>query len=213
MKTDDLITLLAADTAPVSRHAASVRLGMALAAGWLVSLALLQMLYGVRADLAQVALTPAFALKMGVPLAVAACGLPVILRLAQPGARRSAAVAGLWLPVLLLWAWAVAELAQAPQGARAALVLGSTWRTCVFNVMLIALPVGVALFGVLRHMAPTRPMRTGAVSGWLAGALGATVYALHCPEMAAPFLGVWYVLGMGACAAIGAGLGRWALRW
>ena len=72
------------------------------------------MLYGVRADLAQVALTPAFALKMGVPLAVAACGLPVILRLAQPGARRSAAVAGLWLPVLLLWAWAVAELAQAP---------------------------------------------------------------------------------------------------
>jgi hypothetical protein len=39
------------------------------------------------------------------------------------------------------------------------------------------------------------------------------VYALHCPELAAPFLAVWYVLGMAIPVLVGAALGRWLLRW
>jgi hypothetical protein len=39
------------------------------------------------------------------------------------------------------------------------------------------------------------------------------VYALHCNEMQAPFLAVWYLLGMLLPAAMGAAIGpRW-LRW
>ena len=44
----------------------------------------------------------------------------------------------------------------------------------------------------------------GAAAGWLAGGVGAAAYALHCPEMDAPFLAVWYVLGMCVPTALGA---------
>jgi hypothetical protein len=49
--------------------------------------------------------------------------------------------------------------------------------------------------------------------GLTAGALGAAVYALHCDEMAAPFLATWYLLGMTIPALIGAGAGPRLLRW
>jgi hypothetical protein len=43
--------------------------------------------------------------------------------------------------------------------------------------------------------------------------VGATVYCLHCPEMAAPFVSVWYLLGMLIPAVVGAACGRRVLRW
>ena len=43
--------------------------------------------------------------------------------------------------------------------------------------------------------------------------MGALVYTLHCPEMEAPFLAVWYLLGMLIPAAAGALLGPRLLRW
>lgn len=49
--------------------------------------------------------------------------------------------------------------------------------------------------------------------GSLAGALGALVYALHCPEVQAPFLAVWYLAGMAIPTALGAVLGPRLLRW
>ena len=39
---------------------------------------------------------------------------------------------------------------------------------------------------------------------WLAGALATLVYVLHCPESAAPFLAVWYVLGIALPTLLGA---------
>ena len=36
---------------------------------------------------------------------------------------------------------------------------------------------------------------------------------LHCPEPAAPFLAIWYLLGMLVPTAIGAWLGPRLLRW
>ena len=65
----------------------------------------------------------------------------------------------------------------------------------------------------MKGLAPTRPALAGAASGLLAGALGALVYALHCPEMAAPFLGIWYLLGMLIPAVVGAMVGPLLLRW
>ena len=53
----------------------------------------------------------------------------------------------------------------------------------------------------------------GAASGFAAGSIGALVYTLHCPELAAPFLGIWYLLGMLIPTAIGAWLGPRLLRW
>ena len=213
MKTDDLIGLLAADTAPVPRHAAERRFAIALAAGLLLSWAWVATEYGVRADLAQVAMTSAFAVKLVVPLLMAVCGVVVAFRLGHPGARVHAWPLGLAAPLLLWWGLAAVALTHADPDARPALVWGSTWRVCTFNVVVTALPIGAALLWALKGLAPTRPAWTGAAAGWLAGSAGAAVYALHCPEMATPFLGLWYVLGIAASAALGAVAGRLTLRW
>jgi hypothetical protein len=78
---------------------------------------------------------------------------------------------------------------------------------------LIALPVFVAALLVLRSLAPTQPALAGAAAGALASGAGAAVYALHCPELGAPFLAVWYVLGMAIPVVLGAALGPRLLRW
>lgn len=96
---------------------------------------------------------------------------------------------------------------------RAALLLGDTWRECLLGIPLLAVPAFVLAFWALRGLAPTRLAAAGAAAGLFAGAAAAFGYALHCPELEAPFLGAWYVLGMLIPTAIGALLGQRWLRW
>ncbi|MET0349883.1 MAG: DUF1109 domain-containing protein [Rhizobacter sp.] len=213
MKTEELIGLLATDAGPVPRRAGEWRFAVAMALGVAVALAWVAAEYGLRRDLAQVAATPAFWVKVAVPLAMAACGLAALFRLAHPGTRTGYWALGLVLPLLVWWGLAAQALGPADAATRATLVWGSTWRVCTLNVVATALPVGIALFWALKGLAPTRPAWTGTVAGGLAGAVGAVVYALHCPEMAAPFLAIWYVLGMALAAGIGGVAGARVLRW
>ena len=117
------------------------------------------------------------------------------------------------LPVALVWALAGWALLQSPEADRWGQVLGSTWRSCPFNIALLSVPMCIACFWVLRRAAPTRLAWAGAGAGLLAGAMGALVYAVHCPEMALPFVAVWYVAGMMIPTALGALLGPRLLRW
>jgi hypothetical protein len=77
----------------------------------------------------------------------------------------------------------------------------------------LSAPVFAAAMWGMRSFAPTRPVLAGAAAGLFEGAAGALVYAFHCPELAAPFLGTWYVLGMLVPTALGAILGPRVLRW
>jgi hypothetical protein len=54
---------------------------------------------------------------------------------------------------------------------------------------------------------------TGAIAGLLAGATGAFIYAFHCDESAAPFVALWYTIGISLVGLLGAALGRILLRW
>jgi hypothetical protein len=65
----------------------------------------------------------------------------------------------------------------------------------------------------MKGLAPTRLALAGAAAGLLSGSIGAAVYALHCPEMAPPFLGIWYLAGMLIPAAAGMVAGPRVLRW
>ena len=65
----------------------------------------------------------------------------------------------------------------------------------------------------MRQLAPTRLVLAGASAGFLSGAASAALYCFHCPETAAPFILIWYTLGILMTTALGAALGRWALRW
>jgi hypothetical protein len=213
MNTDELVALLASEAQPVRRRA-SQALGLAVAAALPVSIAIMVFMYGVRPGLvASLGEQPMAWVKILLPAALGASAFVALQRLARPGVRVRAAWAGLLAPVLLLWVLGALAWTAAPAEARAELLWGRTWRTCIFNIALIATPLFAAAFVALRGLAPTRPALTGAAAGALASGLGAAVYALHCPELAAPFLAVWYVLGMALPVAIGAMLGRMLLRW
>ena len=213
MKTDELIAMLANGAAPVDADAGVRRLAMALGWGLFGATLLMALLLGVRADLAEALRLPMFWMKLGVPVLAAAAALQLSRRLGLPGTGPGRAP--LLLSVLLLAAWtgaAAVLLGSAPE-RWAPLVFGATWKTCPFNIALLSSPVFVAAFWAMRGMAPTRPAQAGGAAGLLAGAAGAAVYALHCPEMTAPFLGIWYVLGMAIPASLGVVLGPRLLRF
>ena len=213
MKTDELVALLAAQAEPVPRNAATRRLGMALLVGLPLSAALMLFEYGVRRDLVQALFWPMFWVKLVFPVCLAAAGFVIVQRLARPGVRVRRAWLGLAVPVLLMWALGLATWLLAPPDQREAMVWGQTWRTCIFNIALISLPVFVASLVALKSLAPTQPALAGAAAGAMSAGAGAAVYALHCQELAAPFLAIWYVLGWALPVAVGAVVGHRLLRW
>lgn len=213
MKTDELISLLAAGEGPVDRYAMARRFGVALLIGALGALLLTTVVYGVRSDLAEVARTPLFWAKLALPASLALLALRLSQRLARPGSNGGAAWVALGVPLLLVWLGAGLSLAGAAPDARAELILGRTWRTCALNIGLLCVPAFIAVFWALRGLAPTHLRQAGAAGGLLAGATATVAYCLHCPEMEVPFWGVWYVLGMLIPTVVGALVGPRLLRW
>ena len=213
MKTDDLIGLLAAQAAPVAPHAGARRTVRALA--WSLPAAVLLMLavLGLNPALAAYLHLPMFWLKFGAPLCMALAGLALLGRLGRPGVPTGGSWLAYLVPVAVLWAVGAWAWVAAPAEARPALLFGLTWCVCPFCIAMLSSPVFAAALWVLRGMAPVRLRLAGAGAGALAGAAGATVYALHCPELGAPFLAVWYVLGMAIPVVLGALLGPRLLRW
>lgn len=213
MKTDDLIAMLATGVAPVDPHLVAKRFAIALLLGGAGAFALMLMGYGIRPDLAQAALAPMLWVKLGFALVIAASSLVLAERLARPGVRPGKVWMGVALPWLGISAMGLVVLLNAQPEARLGLVLGRTWLTCALSISLIASPVFVGVLWALRGLAPTRLRLAGASAGLLAAAVGTLVYALHCPEVEAPFLAVWYVLGLALPTAVGALIGPKLLHW
>lgn len=213
MKTEELVRILAAGVAP----SGSRRMwpDIALAAGWggLLAMVLMLAFLGVRPDAAGAVSSFPFWMKLALPALLIVGCIAGLNKISRPGVPLKRFWLWLVVPVLLVWAMAAAELAGAAPGDVAGLIFGSTWRSCVASVALLSIPVLGAVLWALQRLAPTRPMVAGACSGLLAGAVGALVYALHCPESSASFLGVWYVSGMALPAIAGALLGSRLLRW
>ena len=213
MKTDELIGLLAAGVAPVSGNMVSRRFAVALGWGMPGALLLLVGMLGIRPDLARAASEFMFWMKPVFAACLALAALVAAERLSRPGMRLGPVWAALASPVLAVWLVAAVVLVNAAPAQRADLVLGNTWNTCPLNIALISLPLFAAMLWAMKGLAPTRLALAGASAGLLAGALSALVYALHCPEAAAPFLAVWYVLGIAIPTLAGAVLGPRVLRW
>jgi hypothetical protein len=213
MKTDDLIALLASGVAPVDPDATRKRFQTALVWGALGALVVMLSGYGVRHDLALAAGLPMFWVKLAFPLAICLPAVLLTLRLSRPGMPLGKAWMALPLPWLAVAAIAVATLASTTPDERLPLVMGKTWLTCAFNIAWVSTPILLGMLWAVKGMAPTRPALAGACAGLASAAAGAMVYALHCPEMQAPFLAVWYMLGMLIPTALGAVVGAKWLRW
>ena len=215
MKTDDLIHLLAADTLPVRRHAAAWRLATSLLVTVPVCLLLMVLTLGVNPLLGAFLHLPMFWVKFGAPVVMALAGLGLVARLGRPGMAVGGAWAAWGLPVLLVWVLGGFVFFRGGEGGGVALFLGVTWRVCALNIFGLSLPVLFGGLWVLKGLAPVRggAFGAGAGAGALASSVGAAVYALHCPELGAPFIAVWYFLGVFLVGLFGGFLGGRFLRW
>jgi hypothetical protein len=174
----------------------------------------LMVVLGVHADFTRdLAGSAMFWVKLAFGALLAAGGVLAALRLSRPGVSLAWLPGALAAPVLAVWALAAFVLIDAEPTARTGLVFGQTWTVCLFSIALLSIPGFIAYLWAMKGLAPTRLRLAGAAAGLASGALGALVFTLRCPELAAPFLGIGYVMGMLIPIAVGALIGPRVLRW
>jgi hypothetical protein len=213
MKTDDLISALATGLDPMPKRAMTSRLALGLGLGAVASAALMVLWLGVRPDLMPAMHTGPFWMKFAYTLSVAVLGFGLIDRLARPDGEGGIFGPLILAPLGVMIALAAWQLIGEPRAVRMHLMMGQSYQVCARNIVVLTLPIFIGLFWSLRALAPTRLTLTGGIAGVLAGATGTFIYAFHCTESAAPFVAIWYTLGIAACGLVGALLGRVLLRW
>ena len=213
MRTEDLVTTLAADVSPVPRGAVTWRLLAGIFTGLAVSVGLMLAALGVRPDLDAAMLGVSFWMKWAYTASLAVAAIYATSRLARPEPRNYRALWLVGIPMLALAVIGVVELMQAPASHWLAMWLGKSWKVCPWLVLLLSVPIFLGLLWSFRRLAPTQLRAAGAAAGLAAGACAATVYCLHCPEVSAIFVLTWYTLGIMLAASIGALLGPRLLRW
>lgn len=211
MKTDDLISALAADATP---RGPSLRTGLAFALVAAVVIAALVMdaLLGPRSDAwASLFTSPRFVFKFVITATLAGTALVVSLRLARPGARPPLAL--LAAPALLLAGAVALELWLVPESLWLTRLVGSNWLICLTLAPLISLGPLVVLLVAFRRGAPENPTRAGLVAGLAAAGIGTFFYAAHCPDDSPLFVATWYSIVAAMMAGLGAAIGSRVLRW
>ncbi len=213
MKTDELVTMLAAGAEAVDPRQTARRFRLGLATGALVEVTFTAGILHLNPALPHYLSEPMFWTREAYCMGLSAIALLAVIRLAHPGRRLGLVPAALALVVLAMWLLAALALHAAAPPMRARLLLGATAAACPWLIALIGAPLFIAYLWIMRGLAPTRLRLAGAAGGFAAGSLAALIYSLHCPELAAPFIGVWYLLGMLIPTALGAWLGPRLLRW
>ena len=214
MRTDELINTLVADHA-MQPGPKPVRHGLVLAiiGGLAIAAALFSIMLGVRPDILSALSTWRFDLKLSANLVLTIAAAWVALRLSSPTTPPLSAMRALLVPALLLLAAVVYELVTIPASAWPSRAMGVNGMMCFASIIsLSVLPLMAAIYA-LRQGAPTSPAVQGAVAGLLAGALGATVFAMHCTNDSPLFVAIWYTLAIGLMALTGLSVGRYVLRW
>ncbi|NGP18297.1 NrsF family protein [Devosia aurantiaca] len=210
---EQMIDRLAADLTPVPPRAMERRLLMALIAGLaltgLLTFVVFDLLLGH--DLGAAWGSTMFWVKAGYALAFGLLGLGAAPALARPNGRIRWPLVG--AAALVLMAVGMGSMFWSQTGYDMPTLMGSTALLCPWLIALTGLPLLTTLLMALRSMAPRSPSMAGLAAGLCAGGLAAASYAIYCGETGMMFMAVWYSLGIGIVAALGAALGRWLLRW
>lgn len=204
---------LVQDRRPAPPHVVPVRLLTGVAGGVAVSVALVGIWLGYRPDMPEAVHTVMFWVKLAYVLAVGALALWAVERLTRPGTEALSRISWLLLPLAAVTALAASQIAGAPAQDRTPMIMGASASVCPSLVIAIAIPPLVGLIWAVRGLAPIRLRTAGAMIGLAAGGFGAAAYALHCTEWSAPFLAIWYSLGVAGCGVLGAALGPFVLKW
>jgi hypothetical protein len=213
MKTDQLIDMLGTNIEPVKDGQVRNTLLIALAVGAAAALCLMVAIFGAPGESLDREYFGLTALALAFALGLVAAGASFLIRAARPGdpGRRPLVVIGL-LFLAILSAGVVALLLTHPD-AWGGMIFGPQWAACLICIPLFAIAPFASLIWALRQEAPTNLRWTGAVTGLVAGALGAAVFAFHHPGGSIPFIVLWYGGPIVVCALIGAILGPRLLRW
>jgi len=207
-----LIRALAADDTPAGLHPGA-RLALALIGGTVAACIVFMLALRPRPDAVASLEQVRFLLKFAVTLSLAVAATGLVQRLVRPGMPLGAWRIALLLAPGLLLIGIAGELMALPQAGWMPALVGVNSRICLTFIPLMGLAPLALILLALRSGAPTRPALTGAVAGLIAGGISAAFYASHCPDDSPLFLAVWYTLGIGMLAGLGALLGRRLLRW
>jgi hypothetical protein len=213
VKTDDLIDLLSTNLEPVPRRQVGWILGGAIAVAAAVAVAAMVFAHGIRPDVGQANVWVPLLLKLGFAIGILVPASIYLIRLARPGGERKISTGLVALPFAVVMLLAAANLAFAPVSHWDHLVTGRDWLECLLSIPIIAVVPFTVLVLVVRRMAPTDLVRTGALAGLVAGSISAAGYALHCVDDSMPFVALWYGGTIALCTLAGAKLGPRLLRW
>lgn len=213
MKTDDLISMLAREPAGLTAppQGERVRAALSVAAG--ISFVLMLARLGLNPELRDDLSLPMFWVKIGFAASLAVVFGFALSRLGRPGrnAKSMFAAAGLFSLLILLMGL-VAAFTGDREEALAALRGYGTFE-CPIAIATLSIPLFIASFWAMRQFAPTQLTLAGGIAGLFSGAVGATIYALHCVGYHPTYIAVWYSVGMLIPGIVGAALGRSLLRW
>jgi hypothetical protein len=211
--TERLIAALSADVPPIPPRFIGRRVALGIAGGGVVSIGLVFALFGMRPDFPQAMFGFSFWMKWAYTLSLGLIAVAATVRLARPEGGSLRMLWPLALPILLLAALAIEEMIRTPMRDWLSMWLGGSWNRCPWRVLLLAGPIFLGLLWSFRKLAPTNLRAAGAAAGLAAGAWAATIYCLHCDEVAAVFVLTWYSLGILLATGLGALLGPRVLRW
>ena len=213
MKTDELINVLGTNLEAVEGGQLRNTFVIALAVGAIAALCLMLAIFGVPTDGLGGEYFGLKIVAIAFTLGLVAAGTSFLVRAARPGEPgRTPLILAALLFVAMLSAGVVALVLSQPI-AWGEMVFGPQWAACLFCIPLFALAPFASLIWALRKGAPTNLMRTGAIIGLVAGALGAAVFAFHHPGGSLPFIALWYGGPIVLCSLVGAILGPRLLRW
>jgi hypothetical protein len=211
--TEELIERLSGELTPARKGVVATRLALALVVGGAVSLAGIALILGLRPDMAQAMASRMFWMKLAYAGAYATVGVFCVERVARPAGLPGRRLRWLAAPVIAIAVAAIVQITRTPAPELRHLVMGHSAMVCPWIIAATSGPLLIALVWAVRGLAPTRLPLAGALIGLTAGGFGALIYCLHCPEVGAPFVAIWYSLGILAPTVVGALAGPRVLRW
>jgi hypothetical protein len=214
MKTDELISALVGDYASQPRpKPIGHSLVTAIIAGFAISAVLFSITLDVRPDFISALGTWRYDLKLGGSLVFTVLAASVALRVSKPTTNPLSVMRALVMPALLLLGAVIYELSAIPASTWLPSAMGMNGPVCAANIVFLSIVPLSAVVYALRQGAPMSPPSAGAAAGLLAGAMGATVFAMHCMEDSPLFVAIWYTLATAFMATVGLLVGRYVLRW
>lgn len=211
MKTEDLISLIAADTRrPINLTFA---LTGSVVAGALIASAVFFSTLGFRHDISQAIETTRFLFKFVVTLSLFTTAVSLIGPMVRPGSNPGIRRWLLLLSPILLAAATIVELFVTPSDLWLRKLIGHNALHCLTIIPALSLLPGVLLFLAMRQGAPANPGRAGALTGLVSVGIAATLYAMNCFDDSPLFVVTWYPLATLIVVTISYLAGKRFLRW